>query len=266
MKVYLCGITQNEKENIDGLTKDVYEHFDGLIFVDGGSTDGTRELLEERKGGGLITTRKWTNDHDWQMNEFLRQGPLELGDWFVTIDSMERLAPKFTSDIREFIEKCRASQIRSIYKRGKGLMWEFFDDQYFLGSPHWGLQNARPKAIEISNFEDYKDESQYCYNVRDDQREDDHFVDHFVKYYYVYGRSNHLLLGREDDREGFQEHEENRQLFRFYCKHELNLDFTVEALKEHLSKDDWKNDDFFVRKNVGISKIFNAGPSFEIRR
>ena len=126
-------------------------------------------------------------------------------------------------------------------------MWEYFDDQYFLGSPHWGLQNARPKAIEMSNFEDYKDEMTYSYNVRGDgRRSDDHFVDHFVKYYYVYGRSNHLLLGRENDQEEFKKHEENRQLFRFYCRHELGLDFTIESLKEHFAKGDWKDDDFFV--------------------
>jgi glycosyltransferase involved in cell wall biosynthesis len=47
MKVYLCGITQNQKKNIDDLTRDCYKAFDGLIYVDGGSTDGTKELLED---------------------------------------------------------------------------------------------------------------------------------------------------------------------------------------------------------------------------
>jgi glycosyltransferase involved in cell wall biosynthesis len=79
MKVYLCGITQDKKEKIDELTKDVFNHFDGLIFVDGGSKDGTRELLEERKGQGTIIYRKWTNDFDFQNNEILRQGGMKNG-------------------------------------------------------------------------------------------------------------------------------------------------------------------------------------------
>ena len=53
-KIYLCGITQNKKDKIDELTKYIWDDFDGLIFVDGGSTDGTKELLESRKKEGKI--------------------------------------------------------------------------------------------------------------------------------------------------------------------------------------------------------------------
>ena len=44
MRVFLCGITHNQVDNIDKLTANIWEHVDGLIFVDGGSTDGTKEL------------------------------------------------------------------------------------------------------------------------------------------------------------------------------------------------------------------------------
>ena len=39
-RLWLCGITQNRKDNIDEMTKDVAQYFDGLIFVDGSSDDG----------------------------------------------------------------------------------------------------------------------------------------------------------------------------------------------------------------------------------
>jgi len=247
MKTYLCGITQNQKESIDELTRDVYKHFDGLIFVDGGSTDGTKELLEERKGDGAILHRNWTNDHDFQMTEFLRQGPLEIGDWFITLDSMERLNPDFTSKLREFVEQLIFNQVRSVYNYGKGFMWEYYDDMYFLGSPHWGLQAAREKVIEMEGIDGYQDPKTYSYNVREGSRPPEHCIDHFLKYYYVYARSNHLLLGREENRGEFEELEGNRQQFRFYCKKQLGLDFTIDSLKKHLSGKDWHDDEDFVK-------------------
>ena len=67
-KLWLCGITQNRRNDIDEMTKDIMGCFDGLIFVDAYSDDGTYELLESRKKEGTIIQRKWTNDHDTQMN------------------------------------------------------------------------------------------------------------------------------------------------------------------------------------------------------
>ena len=149
MKVYLCGITQNQKKNIDDLTRDCYKAFDGLIYVDGGSTDGTKELLEERKGCGQVIYRRWTNDHDFQMNEFLRQGPLEIGDWFVLRDSRERFNAEWVAGIKDLIRKAKQSNIKSIYNYGKGFAFEYYDDMYFHGSPHWGLIGARSQAVDL---------------------------------------------------------------------------------------------------------------------
>ena len=128
MKVYLCGITQNQLKNIDELTKNCYQIFDGLIFVDAGSTDGTKELLEERKGCGQIIYRKWTNDHDLQMNEFLRQGPMKIGDWFVIRDSRERFNTEWVANIKVLINKAKLAGVRSMYNYNKGFAFEYYDD------------------------------------------------------------------------------------------------------------------------------------------
>lgn len=231
MKVYLCGITQNQKKNIDDLTRDCYKAFDGLIYVDGGSTDGTKELLEERKGCGQVIYRRWTNDHDFQMNEFLRQGPLEIGDWFVLRDSRERFNPEWVAGIKELIQKAKQSNIKSIYNYGKGFAFEYYDDMFFHGSPHWGLVGARSQAVDLSQFFD-ENKKEHTWRLRDGEddpeRDNSYYIDHFFKYYYVYGRSNHLLLGRENDQQGFQRAEDNRKQFRMYC-HSIGLEFTTEA-------------------------------------
>jgi glycosyltransferase involved in cell wall biosynthesis len=231
MKVYLCGITQNQLKNIDDLTKNCYQAFDGLIYVDGGSTDGTKELLEERKGCGQVIYRKWTNDHDFQMNEFLRQGPMKIGDWFVLRDSRERFNTEWIADIKNLISKAKNSGIRSIYNYGKGFAFEYYDDMFFHGSPHWGLVGARNQAVDLSQFFD-ENKKEHTWRLRDGEddpeRDESYYIDHFFKYYYVYGRSNHLLLGRENDREGFQKAEARRVEFRMYC-HSIGLEFTADS-------------------------------------
>ena len=245
MKIYLCGITHDNLENIKQLTE-VYQDFDGLIFVDGGSTDGTKELLESRKKEGAIIHRKWTNDHDFQMNEFLRQGPLKLGDWFIIRDSRERLNPNWTKNIKNLIHNFKSNSVRSVYNSGKGFAFEYFDDMFFFGTPHWGLLNARQNSIDLSHFFN-ESEKEHTWRLKDGEggRKESDFIDHFVKYYYIYGRSNHMLLGRENNKIDFENAENNRINFRIYCNY-LGLDFTLESLKNYLSKEDWKKDKVFL--------------------
>lgn len=246
MRVFLCGITQNEYKNIEALTS-VYDYFDGLIFVDGGSTDGTKELLESRKKQGSIIHRKWTNDHDFQMNEFLRQGPLKMGDWFVLRDSRERFNSNWVSNIRQIINEFNRVGIKSVYNYGKGFAFEYFDDMFFHGTPHWGLIGARPSGIDLSNHFD-ENKKEHTWRLKDgeegDPRDESYYIDHFFKYYFMYGRSNHLLLGRENDQKAFQEAETNRINFRNYANR-LGIDFNKESMLNYLSSRKWQYDEQF---------------------
>jgi hypothetical protein len=252
-KIYLCGITQNKKDKIDELTKYIWDDFDGLIFVDGGSNDGTKELLESRKKEGAIIYRKWTNDHDFQMNEILRQGPLKIGDWFLLRDDEERLNPNFTKDIRQFIQNLEQNKISSCWWLGKGFLFKYYDDMYFQSSPHWGLVNVRGRSIDLGKHFGHTDENkQVTWNTRIYNRERQDWYKHHLKYYWVYGRSNHLLLGRENNIKEFEELEYNRQNFRIYCS-SLGLDFTIESLHNFLLSDKWQNDKIFL-------EMFNKEP------
>lgn len=246
MNIYLGIITHNQFKNIDELTRDCYQYFDGIIAVDAGSTDGTKELLEQRKGKGKIIHRSWTNDFDYQNNEILRQGPAKIGDWIFLRDSMERFNLSFVKDIRNYVNFFKQNDVRYTHLRGKGFGFEYYDDMFFFGNPHWGLRNARPNYFNM--FDLFPIERDFAYRLHDGEeggRPLHHFIDHFTKYYFIYGRSNHLLLGREDKPQEYQELETNRQLFRIYCAN-LNIEFTLESLKEFLSKEDWKNDKYFL--------------------
>jgi hypothetical protein len=257
VKIWLCGITQNEKQNIDDMTKDIYQYFDGLIFVDGGSTDGTLELLNVRKGQGKIINREWSNDHDLQMNDFLRSNIMQNGDWFIIRDSCERLNIDWVKNLRNFIENfLEKNKVNSCVDRQKAFLIKYFDDMIFQGSPHWGLQGMRAEYLDL--YEYYaKNQKMFAWEERPSQRK--HYVDSDMKYYFVYGRSNHCVLHYYDNGktpEKYQRQESVRQAFRSLCQN-LGIKFNLDSLKEY-----WRNNmidetmKFFINNERIIRRFY----------
>lgn len=231
-KLWLCGITQNRRNDIDEMTKDTHQYFDGLVFVDGYSDDGTFELLNERKGEGKIIQRQWTNDHDFQMNEFLRQGPMQNGDWFVILDSPDRLNEDWCKNLRKETQKLEEERVGAISMATKVYLAQYFDHMFYFQTPHWGL-NGIVGDVKFYSEEEKKE----CVTSK---RFDDPVKSallHPVKYYYVYGRSNHCqLLYGQFGSEVLNRHENQRLNFRLYCQNELGLDLTLDSLEEYMRK------------------------------
>ena len=219
--IYLCGVTsKNEYNNIKELTDPIWEHVDGLIFGydsrDFNENDPCYKLLQERKGAGSIVLRPWTNDHDLQMNTFLRQGPMKNGDWFILRDSMERFNEDWAKNIKEWIYAHDFQGIKSIFNYGKGFAFKWNDSMIFNGSPHWGLVGAQQHAIDIKNIHE-ESKKEITWRIKDGEeggRPLHNKIDHEAKYAWIYGRSNHLLLGLEQDFEQFQRAEMIRQFIR----------------------------------------------------
>jgi len=234
-KIYLCGMTQNDVKNIDELTAPIYEFVDGLIFVDHGSTDGTRELLEERRGEGKIIDRQWVKSHDYSMNAFLLEGPLKPGDYFILRDSLERFNPDWAKNIRPFIDSLSMQGIRSIWNYGKGFIFQHNDSMLFQHSPHWNLTGAQGGSIDLkSMFDETKKE--HTWRIRDGEpggRPFDNKIDHEAKYVWTYGRSNHLLLGMEDEFELYQRAEIIRLQIREFAR-QNDFEFDMEGLKKFI--------------------------------
>lgn len=194
-KIFIGIITQNEKQNIEELTS-VVKYFDGLAAVDHFSTDGTYELLTSRMGLGFVEQIPYWGNNSHSMNHFLFHPKVEVGDWILLRDSNERINEEFARDIRTFVNMLSGNNVNSVYQYSKLLLFRRFSQQYFQSTPHWGFVGARPNMIQIEKTNWYQKDEDYCYSVRNVNRDKYHFVFAYLRYYLILD-SNHGLLGIE---------------------------------------------------------------------
>lgn len=227
-KIYIGLITQNQKQNIDELTS-VAKYFDGLAAVDHFSNDGTYELLQERKGNGFVEQIQWYGHTGHSMNHFLFNPILDQDSWILLRDSSERINEDFARNIHKFVNLLERSNIYSVINYSKMMLFKRFPNQFFTNTPHWGLQGSQPGYLRIEESGLFKSEEEYCYSVRNKNRDEFHFINHYFKYYLILD-SNHCLLGCENNIKEFERREILRREFLRYCRAELSIDPTVANL------------------------------------
>jgi hypothetical protein len=234
-RIFLCGMTQNQVDNIRALTDPIYQEVDGLCFVDHESTDGTRELLEERKGAGKIISRPFRMNHDFSLNHILLDGGFKEGDLLLFRDSMERFNPEFAKNIRKTFDSFIMAGFKTFYNYGKPFAVVYHDGLYINGAVHWGIENTQPKAIDLRDYHN-EDNHEWTWRLKDGEeggRPADNKIDHEARYYFVYGRSNHLLLGRENDLDSYRYLEMIRLHTREYAR-QKGFERTLDGLKEFM--------------------------------
>lgn len=191
MKLYLGIITNgNEYENIKELTS-IWESFDGLAAVvhKQGDYKKVSELLNERKQCGFVTERDFLFHHGHSQNEWLLNPIINMGDWCAIRDSSERLSPTFAAGLKTFCAEISAGNVKSVWHKGKLLLFERGWNQQFFGGLHWGLMGCGPGV----NLPD--EDKSYAWSVRDEIRPKDHRYRHEVFYLINYGpNGNHLDL------------------------------------------------------------------------
>ena len=240
-RIFLIGMTQNQVDNIRALTDPIYQEIDGLCFVDHGSTDGTRELLEERKGAGKIIERPWLMSHDFSLNHVLLEGGFKDGDYLILRDSVERFNPEWAKKIRNFIDTLDFAGVRTLYNYGKIFAFKYNDSLFFNGSPHFGVEGVQHKMVDLKDYHN-EDLHEWTWRIRDGEeggRPIDNKIDHEARYYFQYGRSNHLLLGREDCIEEYQRLELIRKHVRDQAKL-LGFKTDIDGLKDFMR---WMTDE-----------------------
>jgi len=258
-RIYIGIITDSGKfDSLNALTAP-YTHFDGLaVTYHGKPEDNEYKLLMERKKGGFVECIKYLGHHAHSMNHFLFNPQICLGDWILLRDTDERINEEFAANIRPFIKILENNGINSVYQHSKLLLFKRFPHQQFNSTPHWGFHGAQSKMIKIEETTWFKDDSEYCYSVRNENRDKYSFIDHFMRYYLI-NDSNHNLLGLEnfgDPNILFPILESKRILFLEYLN-KINVNNNTESLKKCILEHDLSPEfKVFFNSNLILNQFY----------
>lgn len=213
MHLFLCGITSaGNLQNLKEMIEPIKEYFDGLCFTFHDAHDEGWSYLNENKGKGEIISAKWCQRHGYSMTHYLWQGPMQEGDYFIQLDSSERLGKEFCEKLLPpIIQSMNENGIGMVSNFGKGLVFKYSEVLEFRGSPHWYPINLAGNAINMEL------PLEHFWNTRAEQRSEYQWVDHYAKYFLYPAGSNHALLGLEkngDPQKLFPEREKKRLEFR----------------------------------------------------
>lgn len=235
-RLFLCGIThQGNRDNLKALIDPVSEYFNGLVWTFHLPKDDGAEYLESQKGEGEIVYAKFCQRHGYSMTHYLWQGPMQVGDFFVQVDTMERLGKEFCRErLPDLISLMDEAELGMIANYGKGLLYRYSEELEFRGSPHWYAININGRGM---NLELPKNE---FWNVRSEQRDSFQWVSHYLKYWLYPAGSNHALLGLEkqgDPQKLFPIREAKRLQFRqevLKRGYSLTIDSVLDMFKSDL--------------------------------
>lgn len=204
-KNWLCLTTSDkELENMKELTRDIWDHFDGIAAVvhKQGGGDEVVKLLNERKKQGFVIERPFPFHHGHSKNEWLFDRRIGLMDCCWIRDSSERFNPKFTATIAGFAQTLLDNKVWNLAQWSKLLMFRRWFNQQFFNGLHWGLSGAYGGTIAMDKLPAFQNERDYAYSVRNDKRPADHRYHHEVSYLIDYAANgNHLQLFHNDPNE-----------------------------------------------------------------
>lgn len=205
MKLWLTGITNaGNGEHLKELIEPIKEYFDGMVWVF--HTDNREPCKHDHDEGykylknsldTKVVLAPWCNRTDFSRNIGLYHGPIRYGDWFLTIDTLERMHVDFAAQIPELIQRFERTGIDGVYLRNKHFLFQFNEQTAYVHNPHSGVAGVK-QSFEITSLPFWRDE--YWINVRAEHRDPYEFVDHNLKYY-LFPNTNHLVLKCESDRE-----------------------------------------------------------------
>ena len=218
LKPLLLIMTQERKEHVALMLKNVYPTFDGVVsLVNLPSNDGTLELLEANKGNGRVLTQNWTCNHSFLMNHLLFYGGIKEGQWCLYLDSPESMTDKFIEILPNLINKLEENGMGSLFWDDRPYLFKYNSYMQFFGAVHWGIENMTGASVTGSDKDDYiinkrkeTPEISWCLNP--------------IKYWTCYPLGNETqIMYSKFGKDTLNKHENIRRKFRFYCANDLGL-------------------------------------------
>ncbi|MDU9693823.1 glycosyltransferase [Priestia aryabhattai] len=99
MNITVALMVKNEKTNLVETVPFFKEHFEEVLIIDTGSTDGTVDYLKEQKINLLQT--KWNYSFADVRNELIKAA---TGDYILMLDADERINEEFVEQMKEAIQ------------------------------------------------------------------------------------------------------------------------------------------------------------------
>ena len=254
MKFWLTFITQNRFSDIKEMTEDL-SPFDGIVAVDHFSDDGTYELLDQRKGKGKIIQIPFLKHHAHSMNSFLFSGIIKNGDYFLILDSTDRINSRWLKTLKNEVEYYSQNDVGGVFL-DRIFLARYLDSMEFFGAIHWGLHPIWGKIINHSQTSGYKKEDWII-----NKRGENPVLWNPSKYWWVYGHgSSHTqLLYQQFGNDVWQKHENVRMNFRLSCQAQLGLEFTMDSLVNYLKENVGKYPDWFeqtLENEISLKDLF----------
>ena len=212
MKIWLTFMAgEGDKENLEELILPVIEYFDGLVATYHGNFDDEAasyiyhlpdemaigdeiNLLMGHRKRGKINVIPYSQRHDLSRNVYLHSGPMKNGDWFIQIDTLERLDKDFAKGMQDLITEMKKNNLNALWYEGKPFLIEYHESLIYAGSPHEGL-HRQDGNLKASNFS-WEKEVEPRVNVRPLKRPDPkHWINHYLRYYLFPWGSNHCVHG-----------------------------------------------------------------------
>ena len=264
-KIWLTGMTNaGNGQHLEELIEPIKKYFDGFVWVYHDQNDFTAKEPEDRWAwlyddgynylakltNSKVILAPWCNRTDFSRNIGLYHGPIKYGDWFMTIDTLERMHEDFAKQLPELIQRFDRNGIDGVFLRNKHFLFKFNEQTAYIQNPHSGVSGIN-QSLEITSLPFWKDE--YWQNVRHLHRDKHAFIDHNLKYY-LFPNTNHLVLACENDPEFIKLRYQVRSKFLNELDG-LNIDIqNFEEVKEYLIKGEYTDG---VKSCVATEKYLN---------